>query len=71
MGKIDNITAKIKGIKYKPFLCRKLDTFDFEKLADGLHPNERRMYALFNEKELIIFEEDEDFVNWVIQLITK
>lgn len=36
MDKIDNITAKIKGIKYKPFLCRKLDTFDFEKLSEAL-----------------------------------
>jgi hypothetical protein len=33
---MSNITAKIKGIKYKPFLCRKLDTFDFEKLAEAL-----------------------------------
>ncbi|PIO04134.1 hypothetical protein COT48_02020 [Candidatus Woesearchaeota archaeon CG08_land_8_20_14_0_20_47_9] len=36
MDKINNITAKIKGIKYKPFLCRKLHTFDFDRLADGL-----------------------------------
>ena len=36
MDKIDNITAKIKGIKYKPLLCRKLDTFNFEKLAEAL-----------------------------------
>lgn len=37
----------------------------------GLSPNERRMYALFNEKELITFEKDEDFVNWAIQLINN
>ncbi len=37
----------------------------------GLSPDERRMYALFNEKELITFEKDEDFVNWAIQLINN
>lgn len=36
MDRIDNITAKIKGIKYKPFLCRKLNVFDFEKLSEAL-----------------------------------
>lgn len=37
----------------------------------GLHPNERKMYALFNEKELVIFNEDEDFVDWAINLINN
>lgn len=37
----------------------------------GLNPNERRMYALFNENELITFEKDEDFVNWAINLIEE
>jgi hypothetical protein len=37
----------------------------------GLSPNERQMFALFNEKELITFEEDEDFVNWAINLINN
>lgn len=37
----------------------------------GLSPTERQMYALFNEKELITFEKDEDFVSWAIQLIDQ
>ncbi len=37
----------------------------------GLHPNERQTFALFNEKELITFEKDEDFVNWAIQLMNN
>jgi hypothetical protein len=37
----------------------------------GLDPNERRMYALFNEGEIIIFEKDEDFINWAIMLINN
>lgn len=35
----------------------------------GLRPNERRMYALFNERELITFEKEEDFVDWAIHLL--
>ena len=35
----------------------------------GISPNERKLDAIFNEEELIIFEEDEDFVNWVISQI--
>ncbi len=37
----------------------------------GLKPDERRMYALFNEEELITFEEDEDFVNWAVGIISN
>ena len=36
MDKIGNITAKINGISYKPFLCRKLDTFNFKQLGEAL-----------------------------------
>jgi hypothetical protein len=31
-----DLLAKIKGIKYKPFLCRELDVFDFNDLAKAL-----------------------------------
>ena len=36
MDKINSITAKIKGIKYTPFLCRKLNTFNFNELDKAL-----------------------------------
>jgi len=52
MDKINNITAKIKGIKYKPFLCRKLDTFDFEKLAEAL-AKEATFILKINDKNQI------------------
>lgn len=31
-----NILARITGIKYKPLLCRRLETFDFEDIATAL-----------------------------------
>jgi hypothetical protein len=37
----------------------------------GLSPNQRKMDAIFNEKELIIFEEDEDFIKWAIEIINE
>ena len=33
---MNNISAKIKGIKYTPLLCRKLHTFNFSELDQGL-----------------------------------
>lgn len=36
MDKINNITAKIKEIKYTPLLCRKLHTFPFNELDKAL-----------------------------------
>ncbi|MBI2045423.1 hypothetical protein HYT23_05165 [Candidatus Pacearchaeota archaeon] len=33
---MNNITAKIKGIRYTPFLCRKLHTFNFNDLDKAL-----------------------------------
>jgi len=36
MDKMNNITAKIKGIKYTPILCRKLHTFNFNELDKAL-----------------------------------
>ena len=36
MDKINSITAKIKGIKYTPLLCRKLNTFNFNELGKAL-----------------------------------
>ena len=36
MDKINSITAKIKGIKYTPLLCRKLNTFNFNELGEAL-----------------------------------
>ena len=32
----------------------------------GLEPNERMLYALFNDKDLITFDTEEDFVRWVV-----
>ena len=32
----------------------------------GIKPNERMLYALFNENELITFDTEEDFINWVV-----
>ncbi len=36
MDKMISITAKIKGIKYAPLLCKKLNTFDFDELKNAL-----------------------------------
>ena len=36
MDKMNSITAKIKGIKYTPFLCRKLHAFNFSDLDKAL-----------------------------------
>lgn len=34
----------------------------------GISPNERRAYAVFNEKDLITFDETEDFIDWMVSL---
>ena len=31
-----DLLAKIKGIKYKPFLCRDLEVFEFSELGKAL-----------------------------------
>ncbi len=36
MDKVNSITAKIKGIKYSPLLCRELNIFDFTELGKAL-----------------------------------
>jgi len=36
MDKMNSITAKIKGIKYTPLLCRRLHTFNFNELDKAL-----------------------------------
>ena len=36
MDEIKNIKAKIKGIKYSPKLCKKLNKFSFDELQKGL-----------------------------------
>ncbi len=33
---MNNLTARIKGIKYTPLLCRELHTFNFNELAEAL-----------------------------------
>jgi hypothetical protein len=35
----------------------------------GLEPDERKLYAIFNENELIIFNDNEEFVEWALKLI--
>jgi len=35
----------------------------------GISPDERKLNAVFNEEELVVFEEDEDFVNWALNLM--
>lgn len=37
----------------------------------GISPGETKLSAVLNEKELVIFEEDEDFVNWALNLIKE
>jgi len=34
----------------------------------NIKPNERKIYAVFNEQELITFNEDEDFIQWMYDL---
>ena len=36
MDKIGNISAKITGIKYTPFLCKKLETFGMEDMQNAI-----------------------------------
>jgi len=35
MMRVD-VFAEVKGIKYKPFLCRKLDAFSFDDMDEAL-----------------------------------
>ena len=63
------------NIKYKATISPRLNEQEKKfKVRDarnkyfdeyGLEPGERMLYALFNEKELITFETEEDFVDWV------
>ncbi len=54
MDKIGSITARITGIEYTPFLCRKLQSFKLEELQKAiselatfiLKPNEKKEIAL-------------------------
>lgn len=39
MDKMNDISAKIKGIKYTPLLCRELNTFNFAELDKALSNN--------------------------------
>lgn len=49
---MNNITAKIKGIKYTPLLCRKLNTFNFTELNKALS-NDATFILKINDKNQI------------------
>ena len=52
MDSINHITAKIKGIKYAPLLCRDLHTFEFEEL-DRAIPEAATFILRINRKNQI------------------
>ncbi len=49
---MNNITAKIKGVKYTPFLCKKLHTFNFNELDIALS-KEATFILKINDKNQI------------------
>jgi len=51
-----DLLAKIKGIKYKPFLCRNLSVFDFNNLEKGINS--------FVSFILKVNEEDKIAISW-------
>src|SRR3989338_10619941 len=55
MDRIDSIKAKITGIEYTPFLCRKLQSFKLEELQKA---NSKRVNTFIldvgNEKEIAL-----------------
>lgn len=52
MDKISHVTAKITGINYTPFLCRKLNTYSFDELQTALN-REGTFILKINEKNQI------------------
>jgi len=49
---MDNITAKIKGIKYTPLLCGKLRVFDIKSLDKALATTAAFILNVINEQQL-------------------
>jgi hypothetical protein len=49
-----NILARITGIKYKPLLCRKLETFDFEDIATALSNNATFILNIDRENKVAV-----------------
>ncbi len=52
VDRMDNIRAKIKGIRYTPFLCRKLHLFNFNELNEALS-KEATFFLKINGKNQI------------------
>jgi len=49
-----DLSAKITGIKYKPFLCRKLETFDIKKLEGALSQKSVFILKVNDENEIAV-----------------
>jgi hypothetical protein len=52
MMKVD-VFAEVKGIKYKPFLCRRLNSFDFDDIDEALQ-KEASFILRINESEISV-----------------
>jgi len=52
-GKMD-ISAKITGVKYTPFLCRKLDTFDLREFEKALSEKATFILRIDNEQKIAV-----------------
>jgi hypothetical protein len=49
-----DLSAKIKGIKYKPLLCRNLDVFEFNELEKALSSSASFILKIDNENKVAI-----------------
>ena len=54
MDKIGSITAKITGIEYTPFLCRKLQSFKLEELQKAISKQATFILKANEEKEIAL-----------------
>ena len=54
MDKINSITAKIKGIKYTPLLCRKLNTFNFNELDKALSKDATFIFKIDDKNQIAL-----------------
>ena len=57
---------KTESIDENKIRLRKMRNNYFEYY--GLKPNERNIYAAFNEETLVVFNEQEDFIEWLLNI---
>jgi hypothetical protein len=58
----EEIIMQENKIKFREMLNDYFDKF-------GLDPNERKASAIFNDEDMILFKENDSFLNWVLNII--